>query len=103
MKIIKPGREQKGWSREATCTGRGNGNGGCGATLLVEQADVYKTFRHCRDETDVFYTFTCACCGVETDFGDGVHIPFSAPDKETWKRSKETWRRERARDDAGRD
>ncbi len=42
MKVIKPGRPQKGWSHEFTCTGDGNGRGGCGAILLVEQEDLYE-------------------------------------------------------------
>lgn len=44
MKIIKEGRKQTGWSKELTCTGKGNGGGGCGAVLLVEQTDLYNTF-----------------------------------------------------------
>ena len=36
MKVLQPGRPQQGWSTEATCTGKGNGDGGCGARLLVD-------------------------------------------------------------------
>lgn len=68
MKVITPGRPQTGWAREETCTGTGNGGGGCGAVLLVEQTDMYQTvstdYAGGRDE---FVTFTCACCGVESD------------------------------------
>lgn len=67
MKVIKPGRSQTGYSIEQTCTGRGNGGGGCSAVLLVEAADLYMTQVHCRDETDSFVTFKCAACGVLTD------------------------------------
>lgn len=67
MKIVKPGREQKGWAKEYECTGAGNNGGGCGAVLLVEIGDLYRTFSHARDETSVYITFTCAACGVETD------------------------------------
>ena len=67
MKVITPGRPQKGWSQEVTCTGAGNGNGGCKAVLLVEQTDLYLTQSHARDETDTFVTFMCSECGVETD------------------------------------
>lgn len=67
MKVIKKGRKQKGWSSEHTCSGSGNGGGGCGAVLLVEQGDLYKTVSHCRDETEIFVTFRCSECGVETD------------------------------------
>jgi hypothetical protein len=67
MKVIKPGRKQKGWAEEFTCTGKGNGNGGCTATLLVEHGDLYNTYSHALHETDTFVTFRCAACGVQTD------------------------------------
>lgn len=67
MRVLKPGRNQRGWSVEATCTGTGNGYGGCGAELLVEEPDLFKTFRNCRDESDTFITFKCVACGVLTD------------------------------------
>jgi hypothetical protein len=65
--VLKHGRPQKGWSIELCCTGEGNGKGGCGARLLVEEGDLFKTALHCRDETDVFATFRCLECGVLTD------------------------------------
>ena len=67
MKVLEKGRPQAGWSVETTCTGAGNGNGGCHAKLLVEQGDLYKTESSARDETTTYTTFTCAECGVETD------------------------------------
>jgi len=67
VKVLEKGRDQKAWAKEALCTGHGNGNGGCGAKLLVEATDLYKTFRSCRDETETFTTFTCPICQVETD------------------------------------
>jgi len=70
VKILEPGRAQQGWSVETSCTGDGNGGGGCGARLLVEQPDLYLTQSHARDETDTFVTFECAACGVETDLKD---------------------------------
>lgn len=66
MKVLKPGREQKGWARQSTCTGDGNGGGGCGAELLVEQDDLFETQSHCLHETDYYITFQCPC-GVRTD------------------------------------
>ena len=72
MKVLKKGREQKGWSVEVTCTGEGNGLGGCGAKLLVEEADLYQTTRCCRDEVDYFVTFRCIECRVETDIYESV-------------------------------
>jgi hypothetical protein len=74
MQTIRPGRKQKGWAIEQSCTGRGNGGGGCGALLLVEEDDVFCTYSHSRDETDVFYTFRCQECGVLTDLALG-NIP----------------------------
>lgn len=70
MKVIKPGREQRGWSKEFTCTGAGNNGGGCGAVLLVEQPDLFHTYHCVRDETDVYTTFQCVQCGVLTDIPD---------------------------------
>jgi hypothetical protein len=67
MKVIKKGRPQKGWAKEFTCTGKGNGNGGCGALLLVEIGDVFETQSQCRDETDYYVTFRCGSCGVLND------------------------------------
>lgn len=80
MKIIKAGRPQKGWSKEFTCTGAGNGMGGCGAVLLVEQDDVFGTESHHYDGSSEYYkTFKCASCGVWTDIKD--HLPFRARKK----------------------
>jgi hypothetical protein len=75
MKVLEKGRPQKGWAKEFTCTGAGNGNGGCGAKLLVEQDDVYNTHRYdYGGGHDVFNTFRCPECGVQTDIG---HVPFT--------------------------
>ena len=75
MKIIKPGRQQVGWSIQKTCTGNGNGNGGCGAILLVEQGDLFITSSHCRDETNDYITFCCVSCGSLTDLADQEKPP----------------------------
>lgn len=80
MKVLKPGRVQKGWAKEYKCTGAGNGHGGCGAELLVEQADVYMT--HCYDYGgghEVFNTFRCPC-GVQTDID--ASLPFQPRSRE---------------------
>lgn len=85
MKVLKPGREQKGWTTTATCTGAGNGDGGCGASLLVEQDDLYQTESHARDETTTYTTFRCAACGVETDLAKVPHnIAGDLPTKKAW-------------------
>lgn len=41
MKVVKVGREQKGWAKEFVCTGSGNGGGGCRARLLVSEEDLH--------------------------------------------------------------
>ena len=66
-KVIKPGRVQKGWSKEFKCTGNGNKGGGCGAVLLVSEYDIYETSSSALSETDYYKTFCCPQCGVETD------------------------------------
>lgn len=77
MKVIKKGRPQKGWSEEFKCTGAGNGNGGCGAVLLVEQDDVFSTSSHHYDGSSEHYTtFKCMDCGVWTDIKKS--LPFTA-------------------------
>ena len=76
MKVIKPGREQIGWAKEFTCTGKGNGDGGCGAVLLVEEDDMY----HYDGSTDSYNTFKCCGCGVETDLPDS-EVPTSVQQK----------------------
>ena len=88
MKVIEKGRAQKGWSKEYNCTGAGNGGGGCNALLLVEFGDIYKTFRHCYDETDTFYTFQCVSCGVETDIKDYSGPKDGLTNKKTWLETK---------------
>jgi hypothetical protein len=78
MKVITPGREQAGWSVERNCTGAGNKDGGCGALLLVEQADVFQTHRFdYGGGHDVFNTFRCGACGVLTDLAGS--LPFTPP------------------------
>ena len=89
MKVLKQGRPQKGWATKCVCTGDGNGGGGCGAKLLVEEADLYKTYSHCMHETDEHVEFTCPCCGVRTEMDDRV-VPSARylPDKTEWLKGK---------------
>lgn len=67
MRVLKSGTGAKGWSAEKTCTGSGNGGGGCGAVLLVEQDDVFETTSSACGEIERHATFRCAECGVWTD------------------------------------
>lgn len=87
MKTVKKGRKQKGWAKEVKCTGNGNGGGGCGATLLVEQGDLYKTFHHCYGDSspDVFITFTCQECGIETDIDAPSNVVSGLVSKSEYK------------------
>ena len=74
MQVLKKGRKQKGWSRKFTCTGSGNGGGGCGAVLLVSAGDFFQTASHHYDGSSEYYTtFECPECGVLTD-AEGVPV-----------------------------
>ncbi len=79
MKIIKKGRDQIGWATQTLCTGKGNGEGGCGAELLVEEGDLYFTSSgHYDGSIDYFTPLTCPICGVKTDLED---VPSSVADR----------------------
>ena len=67
MKVLQEGNPN-GWEIEQECTGKGNGDGGCKAKLLVNEDDIFVTTHTDLDgETDFYYTFQCPCCGVYTD------------------------------------
>lgn len=69
MKVIKKGREQRGWAMEKICDGHGFGGGGCGARVLVEEDDVYATSRGDGEGgNEYFRTFRCCECGVQNNF-----------------------------------
>jgi hypothetical protein len=57
-----------GWSKKIECTGNGNGYFGCGAILLVEGSDLFKT-----TNTDI--TFKCPECGNLTDLPRNEILP----------------------------
>jgi len=67
MKVIEKGTGQKGWAKKLTCTGTGNGDGGCKAVLLVEEDDLYAQYSSSMGETTTYVSFRCCECGVETD------------------------------------
>jgi hypothetical protein len=68
MKVLKKGNGAKSWSKKMRCTGNGNGGGGCGALLLVEAGDLYRTGSHHYDGSSEYYvTFYCPECKVMTD------------------------------------
>lgn len=65
MKVLEKGNE---WNLEKRCTGKGNGGGGCNALLGVGLDDIYLTHNYdYGGGHDIFYTFRCPCCGIETD------------------------------------
>jgi len=111
MKVIAKGRKQKGWSKEFTCTGKGNGDGGCGAKLLVEQEDIYETGNHSYDGSSTYYsTFTCCDCGVQTDIdsSNGVRIVPSSVRKKllkhgVWLKIQEEEKRKKEKEKLDRD
>lgn len=75
MKLIKPGQGQVGWSHEFKCSGKGNGDGGCGAFLLVELPDLFRTFRSFCGETETYVTFQCSECQTHTDLPGFMYPP----------------------------
>jgi len=65
MKVLQRG---EGWKTNVTCTGHGNGGGGCGSLLEVREEDIYYTFHYdYAGGKDTYYTIVCPVCGRETD------------------------------------
>lgn len=68
MKVIEEGKD---WNLEKRCTGSGNGGGGCNALLGISIYDIYLTHNYdYGGGHDIFYTFKCPCCQVETDLNE---------------------------------
>lgn len=79
MRVVKHGRVQRGWTKEFKCTGGGNGGGGCRAVLLVEEGDLFKTYRSSMGrDSETFVTFRCCECGVLTDVDAPIDIKLRA-------------------------
>lgn len=68
MKVLEKGQKPV-WSKEVMCTGYGNGGGGCGAKLLVDNTDLYHTYNSDMygDVYATHITFRCPECDVQTD------------------------------------
>jgi phage FluMu protein Com len=65
MKVLDRG---PGWSVERDCTGSGNGGGGCGAKLLVEEGDLFETAHtDYGGDRETYVTFRCPQCKKLTD------------------------------------
>jgi hypothetical protein len=68
MNVLKPGVEGGLWKEEVLCTGGGNGNDGCGATLEVQAGDLFHTAStDMTGSTDDFITIECVLCKKWTD------------------------------------
>jgi hypothetical protein len=88
MKILKAGKPVKSWSKECVCTGKGNKSGGCRALLLVEKTDLFQTYRsYMGREEEIFVTFCCPICGVDTDIQPPPFNPRDLPDHKTWQKN----------------
>ena len=68
MEVLKKG---KGWNLKQKCTGYGNGNGGCGSLLKVEEQDLFLTY----SDSDRYITFQCPVCNKYTDVNDSK-VPY---------------------------
>lgn len=67
MKVLNPGKYAV-WTLERVCTGDGNGEGGCGAKLLIEEGDLYHTYSsHYDGSSETYITFRCCNCKCPTD------------------------------------
>lgn len=88
MKLIR----KSGWEKEYACTGVGNGDDGCGATLLVEKEDLFHTVS-LFNKRDVYITFKCSQCGALTDIVDYPYCATSLPSKEDWEKAHPNWPR----------
>ena len=79
-KVLKRGtHDGRAVVGEYKCTGKGNGNCGCGATLEVYKDDLYQTSSSdYTGDTDYFTTFCCPQCNAETDIRGST---YQLPDK----------------------
>lgn len=86
MKVIEKGRPQIGWAKDYTCTGDGNNGGGCGAKLLVEFGDLFRTYHSSCGERETCLSFKCSECGVLTDIDVNDPPKFELiPDHDVWE------------------
>lgn len=67
MKVLEKGNESKGFETEQICTGKGNGDGGCNARLLVGENDIFVTASDIYTLQTFYFTFKCPECKTQTD------------------------------------
>lgn len=92
MKILREGRFKTQWNEKVTCTGLGNGGGGCGAKLQVSWEDLYFTYGEMFRERLKHVTFMCPSCGVETDLLNCACPTRDLPDKDDWLRCQKKYK-----------
>ncbi len=83
MKVLEPGKPVKEWSKEFYC----QGDGGCGAKLLVQKSDLYIMYEGGYDETTEIACFTCIICQVECrtpKYEVPYEIMKNLPNKSKW-------------------
>lgn len=69
------------WKVECRCTGKGNGDRGCGEKILVTKRDIYVTSRGYYKSSKVYYyTFRCPKCDRNTNILE-KDIPKDIKDK----------------------
>lgn len=90
MKVLEcPTRPPVAWSAKRTCTGSGNGGGGCKAKLLVEAADLFLTREFEREGSGKAHaTFRCPLCGKLTDLPTIPNTGKTILEHGQWKRPK---------------
>lgn len=69
------------WKIKCKCTGKGNGNRGCGERILVTKDDIFVTSRgYYKCSREYYYTFKCPKCDRNTNI-PGENIPEVIKDK----------------------
>jgi len=67
VKMIHKGNKKPGVLGEYKCTGKGKIDHGCGATLEIEESDLYQTAaKDLMGTTHYYITFECPACQTET-------------------------------------
>lgn len=71
--VVQEGVEDEQWTLRTKCTGNGNGDGGCGAILVVKPMALFRTRSYFAGrETGSHVTFECPSCRCWTDVRDEI-------------------------------